>query len=159
MAVDVYLKLDTIEGESVRKGFEKQIDILSYSWGGSQVTGVAGTGGSGQGRANLSELSVSKYLDKASTKIFKALIAGAHIANGTLSSVKAGTDVTKPFLTLTMKELFVTSQQISASSEIPVESVSFSYNEMKVEYFQQDDKGNLTSTGAVTYNLKQHAIS
>jgi type VI secretion system secreted protein Hcp len=159
MAVDVYLKLDTIEGESVRKGFEKQIDILSYSWGGTQVTGVAGTGGSGAGRANLSDLSVSKYLDKASPKMFKALIAGTHLATGTLSSVKAGTDVTKPFLTLTLGELFITSQQISASSETPVESVSFSYNTIKVEYFQQDDKGNLTSTGAVSYNLKQNAIS
>jgi len=143
MAVDVYLKLDSIEGETVRKGFEKQIDILSYSWGGSQVTGVAGTGGSGAGRANLSDLSVSKYLDKASSKIFKALISGAHIATGVLSSVKAGTDVTKPFLTLSFKELFVTSQQISASSETPVESVSFSYNEIKVEYFQQDARNQL----------------
>lgn len=159
MAVDVYLKLDTIDGESVRKGFEKQIDILSFSWGGSNVSSVAGTGGSGAGRANLSELSITKYMDKASPKFFKALIAGTHLPNGVLSSCKSGTDVTKPFLTLTLGELFVTSQQISASSEIPMESISLSYNTIKVEYFQQDDKGNLTSTGAISYNLKQNAVS
>jgi len=159
MAVDVYLKLDNIEGEAVRKGFEKQIDILSYSWGGSQHTSVSGTGGSGAGRADLSDLSIMKMLDKSSSKIFKAMISGTHIPNGVLSSVKAGTDVTKPFLTLTFQEMFVTSHQISASSEHPTESVSFSYNNIAVEYFQQDDKGNLTSTGKVTYNLKQHNLS
>lgn len=159
MAVDVYLKLDNIEGESVRKGFEKQVDVLSFSWGGSQVTAVAGTGGSGAGRANLSELTITKYLDKASPKLFKALVAGTHIPNGVLSSVKAGSDVTKPFLQITLGELFVTSLQDSASSEVPVESVAFSYNTIKLEYFQQDDKGNLTSTGAVSYNLKQNVVS
>jgi type VI secretion system secreted protein Hcp len=159
MAVDFYLKLDTIEGESVRTGFDKQVNLLSFSWGGTQVTAVAGTGGSGAGRATLADLTITKYLDKATPKLFKALVAGTHIANGTLSAVKAGSDVTKPFLTLTMKEMFITSQQTSAASEVPVETVSFSYNEIKLEYFQQDDKGNLTSTGAVTYNLKVHKLS
>ncbi len=57
------------------------------------------------------------------------------------------------------KELFVTSLQISASSEIPTVSVSFSYNEIKIEYSAQNEDGNLASTGPVTYNLKQNVAS
>jgi len=53
----------------------------------------------------------------------------------------------------------VTSVQTSASSEVPSESVSFSYNKIKYEYWTQNDQGILTATGAVTYNLKQNKIT
>jgi len=161
MAIDAFLKLSTIEGESTHQGFEKQIQILSFSFGGNQVTSVQGTGGSGSGRANLHPISVTKYMDKSSSKIWKAMITGQHIDTGTLSLVKAGGDSTmsKPFFTIELKEVFVTDYSASASSEVPTESISFSYNEIKEEYFQQDEKGNLTSTGKVTYDLKVHKTS
>jgi len=158
MAVDYYLKLDGISGESSTEGYKDTIQLMSYSWGGSQVTSVAGTGGSGAGKADLSDLSIMKYLDKASTPIFKALVSGTHIKTGTLSAVKAGANG-KPFLKIDFQELFVTSQQISASSEIPTESVSFSYNQIKVEYSQQNEQGILTTTGAVTFNTKENKVS
>jgi len=158
MAVDYYLKLDGISGESVTEGFKDTIQLMSYSWGGSQITSVAGTGGSGAGKADLSDLSIMKFLDKASTPIFKALVSGTHIKTGTLSAVKAGANG-KPFLKIDFQELFVTSQQISASSEIPTESVSFSYNQIKIEYSQQNEQGILTTTGAVTFNTKENKVS
>ena len=161
MAIDAFLKLDTIEGESLHQGFEKQIQILSFSFGGLQTTSVAGTGGSGAGRADLHPITVQKYMDKSSTKIWKAMLAGTHLKTGTISLVKAGGDSTmsKPFFTIDLEEVFVTDYQASASSEVPTESISFSYNTIKEEYFQQDEKGNLTSTGKVSYDLKVHRVS
>jgi type VI secretion system secreted protein Hcp len=158
MAVDFYLKLDSIDGEAVAEGYKDQIQILSFSWGGSQHTSVAGTGGSGAGKVDLADLSVMKHMDKATSPIFKALVSGTHIKTGVLSAVKAGGN-NKPFLKLSFEELFITSQQISASSEIPTESVSFSYNQIKEEYWTQDEKGVLTATGAVTYNLKGNKVT
>jgi type VI secretion system secreted protein Hcp len=158
MAVDFYLKLDGIEGEAVAKGFENQIQLLSFSWGGTQHTSVAGTGGSGAGKVDLADLSIMKNMDKATSPIFKALVSGTHIKTGVLSATKAGS-AGKPFLKLSFEELFVTSQQISASSEIPSESVSFSYNKIKEEYSTQNEQGVLTATGAVTYNLKENVVS
>jgi type VI secretion system secreted protein Hcp len=158
MAVDFYLKLDGIEGEAKTEGFDKQIQLLSFSWGGSQASSVAGTGGSGAGRADLSDLSIMKHMDKATSPIFKALVSGQHIKTGSLSATKAGGNG-KPFLKLSFEELFVTSQQISASSEIPTESVSFSYNKIKEEYWTQDEKGTLTATAAVTFELKLNKVT
>jgi len=158
MAVDFYLKLDGITGEATDSNHKDQIQLLSFSWGGSQVTSVAGTGGSGAGRADLSDLSIMKYMDKASPGLFKAMISGTHIKTGILSAVKAGGDG-KPFLKLSLEELFVTSVQTSASSEIPSESVSFSYNKIKYEYSTQNDQGILTAVGAVTYNLKENKVT
>jgi type VI secretion system secreted protein Hcp len=158
MAVDFYLKLEGITGEATDSNHKDEIQLLSFSWGGSQVTSVAGTGGSGAGKVDLSDLSIMKHMDKASSGIFKAMISGTHIKTGTLTAVKAGAGG-KPFLKLSLEELFVTSLQTSASSEVPTESVSFSYNKIKNEYWVQNDQGVLTATGAVTYSLKENKVS
>lgn len=158
MAVDYFLKLDQIQGESKVEGHQNEIQIMSWSWGASQVSSVSGSGGSGAGKANLSEFTVMADFDKATPKFFKTICAGTHIKTGTMSAIKAGAN-NKPYLKVDFKELFVTSLQISASSEIPTVSVSFSYNEIKIDYSEQNEQGNLTSTGAVTYNLKESKLS
>jgi len=131
---------------------------MSFSWGGSQVTSVAGTGGSGAGKVDLSDISFMKMYDKASPQAFKAMISGTHIKTGVLSATKAGGGG-KPFLKISLGEMFVTSQQVSASSEIPTESISFSYNTIKVEYSTQNEQGILTAVGAVSYDLKANKPS
>lgn len=155
MAVDYFLKLDTVEGESTDEKHKNQIQLLSFSWGASNTSSVAGTGGSGAGKADLSDFSVMTFFDKATPKLFKGLCLGTHFKTGTVEAVKSGSDG-KPYLKLDFKELFCTSVQVSASNEIPAVSLSFSYNEIKVDYSAQNEQGNLVSTGAVTYNVKEN---
>jgi type VI secretion system secreted protein Hcp len=158
MAVDFFLKLsDDIKGESADEKHKDEIQLLSFSWGGNQTTTVAGTGGSAAGKADLADLSIMKYMDKATAKLFGAMVSGKHIETATLSAVKSGGNG-DPFLKLTLGELFITSLQISASSEIPTESVSFSYNTIKIEYSTQDEKGTLKQAGNVEYNLKANKM-
>lgn len=158
MAVDYFLKLDGVEGESADEKHKKQIQIMSFSWGASNVSSVAGTGGSGAGKANLSDFSIMTNFDKSTPELFKNLTKGTHFKTGTMEAVKSGADG-KPYLKVDFKELFCTSLQIAASSEVPSVSISFSYNEMKIDYYAQNEQGNLVSTGAVTYNLKENKTS
>src|SRR5579863_9358535 len=158
MAVDYFLKLDGIQGESADDQHKNEIQIMSWSWGASQVSSVSGTGGSGAGKADLSDFSVMTFFDKATPKFFKSIGAGTHIKTGTMSAVKSGADG-KPYLKVDFKELFVTSLHITATNEIPTASISFSYNEIKIDYSTQNEMGNLTSTGAVSYNTKQNKVS
>jgi type VI secretion system secreted protein Hcp len=160
MSVDFFLKVDGAAGEATDTGHSGEIKIHSWSWGASQVTSVSGSGGSGAGKASLSEVTIMKDMDQASPELFKALVKGTHIASVVLTAQKAVGDTSgKPFLTVTLNEVFVTSQQISGSSEIPSESVSFSYNQIKMDYSKQNEQGALTSTGAVTYNVKTNLQS
>jgi type VI secretion system secreted protein Hcp len=154
MAVDYYLKLDGIEGESAVATFKNQIQLLGWNWGASQNSTVAVNGGSGAGKVNLSEFTVSTYLDKATPKFFKNICAGTHFDTGTLSAVKTGAKDKKPYLKVDMGELFVTSIAVTATSEIPTVSLSFTYNEITIEYGVQDSAGDIISTGPVTYDLK-----
>jgi type VI secretion system secreted protein Hcp len=158
MAVDYFLKLDGVDGESVDSNHKNEIQIMSWSWGASQVSSVAGTGGSGAGKADLSDFSIMCYFDKSTPKFFKSIGAGTHIKTGTMSAVKSGADG-KPYLKVDFKELFVSGLQISGSSEIPTVSVSFSYNEIKIDYSVQDENGNLKSTGPITYNTKENKLT
>jgi len=158
MAVDYFLKLDGIQGESEDAKHKNEITILSWSWGASQVSSVSGTGGSGAGKASLSDFSVMAFFDKSTPLFFKSICAGTHIKTGEMTAIKSGADG-KPYLKVDFKELFVTSLQISASSEVPSVSISFSYNEIKIDYSTQNEQGNITSTGAVTYNTKENKLS
>jgi type VI secretion system secreted protein Hcp len=159
MAVDYFLKLsDGIEGESSDSNHKSEIQLMSWSWGASQVSSVAGTGGSGAGKADLSDFSIMTYFDKATPKFFKSIGLGTHIKSGTMSAIKSGADG-KPYLKVDFKELFVSSLQISGSSEIPTVSLSFTYNEIKIDYSVQDENGNLKSTGPITYNTKENKLT
>jgi type VI secretion system secreted protein Hcp len=158
MAVDYFLTLDGIQGESEDEKHKNDIQILSWSWGGSQTSSVAGTGGSGAGKVSLSDFSVMTYFDKSTPKVFKSICAGTHVKTGTMNAIKSGSDG-KPYLKVDFKELFVTSLQISGSSEVPSVSISFSYNEIKIDYSTQNEQGNVTSTGAVTMNTKTNTLS
>ncbi|MGP8173454.1 MAG: Hcp family type VI secretion system effector [Terracidiphilus sp.] len=160
MAVDYYLKIDGIQGEATDQDFKDQINVLTFSWGGTQVSS-AGTrsAGSGAGKVELADFSVTKHYDKSSPQLFKSLVAGTHSATATFSAVKAGAGGSKPFLKITFDELFVTSVQISAADELPTESVSFSYKQIKIEYSTQNAQGTLTPTGSVTYNQGTNKLS
>ena len=139
-----------------RKQQERDSTSL-LSFGGSQTSSVSGTGGSGAGKADLSDFSVMKTLDKASPKLMNTLATGTHIKTATLTARKAGGK--GPYLTITFGELFVTSVQFSASSEIPSESVSFSYNHIKIEYKLQKEDGTLTTGAQWEYDVKANKSS
>jgi len=157
-AVDYFLKLDTISGESKDTNHTGEIQIMSWSWGGSQTSSVAGTGGSGAGKVSLDHFSIMKTFDKASVPLFKALCGGTHLATGTFTANKAGTGG-KPYLKVDFKELFVTSIQTSGSSEVPMESITFSFSEIKVQYSTQDEKGTATLANQFTYNATKNSIA
>jgi type VI secretion system secreted protein Hcp len=155
MAVDFFLKMDGVQGESQDANFKNQIQVLSFSWGASQVSSVGKTGGSGAGKVDLSDFSIMTNFDKATPNLFKSICAGTHVANGTFNAVKSGASG-KAYLTLTFSEIFVSSLQVSGSTENPTVSLSFTYAKMKMEYYTQDDKGNVTLASSVTYDVAQN---
>jgi type VI secretion system secreted protein Hcp len=158
MAVDYFLEVDGIKGESSDDKFKDQIQILSWSWGASNTSSVAGTGGSGAGKVDLSDFSCMTNFDKATPNFFKAITKGTHVTKATLSAIKSGAEG-KPYLKVAFEEMFVTGLQMSAAGEIPTVSLSFTYNQIGVDYSMQDEKGSLKSIGEIKYNVKQNKSS
>jgi type VI secretion system secreted protein Hcp len=154
MAVDVFLKIDTVKGESKDAKHPDEIDVLSWSWGVSNATGMDAGAGGGAGRANFNDMSFMHAVDKSSPVLLQACAMGDHFKEATLVSRKSGKGQ-QEYLIVKMKEVFVTSVQPSGSSEHPMESVSLSFGHVDLEYKPQKEDGTLDAGIHFVYNLKK----
>ena len=77
MAVDVFLKIKGIPGESADSKHKGEIDVLSYSWGISQTGTMSYGGGGGAGKANFSDFSFMMRMNKATPKLMQACANGS----------------------------------------------------------------------------------
>ncbi len=150
MAVDMFLKLGDIKGESLATGHTEEIEVLSWSWGCSQTgTTHSGTGG-GTGTASVQDLTISKYVDKSSPTIVQACCQGTHMANSVLTLRKAGGKEPVEYLRLTLKEVLISSHSVSFSGgDQAVENITLNFAQFNMEYQPQDNNG-AKKGGAVT---------
>ena len=93
MAIDMFLKIEGVEGESTDKSHQGEIDILSWSWGMSQSGTTHMGGGGGSGKVSVQDLSLTKYIDKSSTVLLTHCATGKHIPKAVLT-VRNGFAVT-----------------------------------------------------------------
>jgi type VI secretion system secreted protein Hcp len=164
MAVDAFLKIEGIEGESTDDKFKNQIEILSYSHGLSQPTTASksSVGGGTSGRCNHSDFSVVKELDKASPILAQKCCEGAHIPEVTLTLCRAGGDKL-PFMVYKMTSVVISNLSPGGKSDaesIPMEQVSFNYGKIEWTYTQQkrkDGKGGGNTQGS--WNLESNKPS
>ena len=156
MAVDMFLKLDGVDGESVDIKYEKWIEVLSFSWGisdGSKPANPAGKTPNAK-RAAVSDLSITKYLDTSSPKLFEKCCEGTHIGGATLVMRKAG-DKPLEFYKIKLEDVLISSvQNGGAGGGIATELVSFSFASSLIS--STDEKGTLTSVsscGAASFDV------
>ncbi|MEP6506288.1 MAG: type VI secretion system tube protein Hcp, partial [Betaproteobacteria bacterium] len=72
MAMDMFIKIGDLKGESVDKKHAGEIDVLAWSWGISNSGSAHVGGGAGAGKANVQDLSFTKYIDKSSPDLMLA---------------------------------------------------------------------------------------
>ena len=143
MAVDMFLKLGDIKGESKDDKHKGEIDVLAWSWGMSQSgTMHMGTGG-GAGKVSVQDLSFTKYSDKASPPIMAACTKGSHIDKAVLTVRKAGGDTPLEYYKITLEGVLISSFSTGGSGgeERFTEHVSLNFEKFHVEYQPQNAKG------------------
>lgn len=144
MAFDAFLKLDGVEGESTRKGFEKQIPIASFSWGGMNPPTIGVTGGGGGGKGTLTSLSVMKKADSSSPTFFQKCMEGEHFKKATLTLMKAGGKAPIDFIKYDLETVYIESVQYSGASngdDVPMESVTLAFGKLTYTYTPQTATG------------------
>jgi type VI secretion system secreted protein Hcp len=142
MAFDTYLKMADIKGESVAKGYEDQIEIDSITWGLSQSGTTHSATGSGAGKVNMGDISLTHKVDKSSPNLFLACAKGTHIAEATLTVCKAG-GTKLPYVTITLTNLIVSSVTWGGtrSDDLLSETFTLNFGKVKYSYQPQDNKG------------------
>jgi len=142
MAVDMFLKLDKIDGEAQDKAHAKEIDVLAWSWGVSQSGTTHMGSGAGAGKANFQDLSVTKYIDRASVTLIEYVATGTHIATAKLTVRKAG-GTPLEYILIEMTDVIVTSVSVGGSGgeDRLTENISLNFAEVKTSYIPQNEKG------------------
>src|SRR6266542_976170 len=91
-AVDFFLKLEGVDGESADSKHKGEIDVESWSWGESQSGTHGAGGGGGAGKVSMQDFHFVMKVNKASPKLMLACATGQHIKEATLTCRKAGKD-------------------------------------------------------------------
>lgn len=101
-----------------------------------------GSGG-GAGKVNIQDLSVTKYVDKASATLFLYMCKGTHIPKGTLTVRKAG-DKPLEYIKLTLEDIIVSSLSTGGSGgeDRLTENLTLNFSKFKLEYVPQKVDGS-----------------
>jgi type VI secretion system secreted protein Hcp len=149
MAVDMFIKIGDLKGESVDDKHKEEIDVLAWSWGMSKSgTTHLGTVPS-PGKVNVQDISFTKYVDKSSPNLMQYCCNGKHFAEALLTVRKAG-ETPLEYLKLTLKDLMITAVSTGGSGgeDRLTENVTLNFSQFKVEYTPQKKDG--TGDAAVT---------
>ena len=155
--VDIFLKLEGIDGETEDSKHKNEIEIQSFSWGVTNGGTFAAGGGGGSKHANFQDVSFTKLLDKASPKLFLASATGDHIKTGQFTFRKAGkTEGQQEYFKVKVSDLLISSYQVSdhAGADLPAEQVSINFAKIEIEYKEQKADGTLLGAVNAGYDLK-----
>jgi len=157
MAVDMFLKMAPIKGESKDATHKEEIDVLSWSWGASQTGTTHQGGGGGAGKVNVQDISFTHYVDKSSHLLLGACATGKHFDEALLTVRKAG-DTPLEYVKLTMSEVIVTSVSTGGSGgeDRITENVTLNFAKFKFEYTPQKDNGAADATVNFAYDISMN---
>lgn len=157
MAMDIFIKIGALKGESLDSVHKDAIDVLAWSWGMSNSGSAHHGGGAGAGKANVQDLSITKYIDKSSPALQAACLKGQHFPDATLIVRKAGG---KPleYVTMTLSEVLITAVSTGGSGgeDRLTENVTLNFAKVKFQYVEQKKDGAAGEKPDYTYSIVEN---
>ncbi|HEY6889908.1 MAG TPA: type VI secretion system tube protein Hcp [Solirubrobacter sp.] len=153
MAVNYFLRIDGIQGESIDEKHKGEIPVLSFSWGEAQSAPPASGGGGGAGKVSMGPLNVSAVTSKASPPLLLACASGQHIKSATLTGRKSG-KAQFEFLTFSLSDVLVSDYHVSGSEDAPMDTVSLAFARIQVEYREQKADGSAGAVAKAGWDVK-----
>jgi type VI secretion system Hcp family effector len=114
-AMDMFLKIDDIKGESTDDKHKDEIEVLSWSWGMDRTGSTYPGGGGGAGVVSFRDMAFTKSMDRSSPLLFLRTADGKMLHEATLTLRHTGANPLE-FFRVTMGEVLVTSFALSADA-------------------------------------------
>ena len=156
-AVDIFLKLDGIKGESLDDKHKDEIELSSFSFGESNAGVHTNGGGGGAGKVSFQDIHFTSKVSVASPQLMLACASGVHIKEGQITVRKAGDnrETGTEFLFYKFDTVFITSVSDNVNTdEGPTESISFAFAKVNVEYKPQKADGSVGAAVSFGWDLK-----
>jgi len=157
VAVDYFLKIDGVPGESADAKHKGEIQLESFSWGETHPGGGGMGGGGGAGKVQMQDFVVTMLVSKASPKLMLGCATGKHYKEAVLTVRKAGKSQ-QEFLIFKFTDVIVTSYQTggSAQSDLVVDQASLGFSTIQLDYRPQKADGSLDAAVKAGWDLKQN---
>ena len=152
----IYMKMGKISGDVSSQGFKDYIECYSFQFGSGR--GISMSVGSGKEREatkpSLSEVTLSKSMDKASPYLFLESCVGKAIDKVEIKFVKTSADSLENYLTYTLDKVLVSSYSASSGGDEPSESISLAYTKLEMKYHPRKPDNTLDSAIPAGYDLE-----
>lgn len=157
MAIDIFMRIDGVTGESKDAHHKNWIDVHNFTWGASQPNTLTSGGGGGAGKVNFHDLKVTAAIDKAAPTILKHSAIGRHIPKLEISVCKAGGEQIE-YSRITLDDVMVTGVEFDGSKNNEVLWVTYSFQAVKIktQYWEQTERGGKGPETQMGYDIKQN---
>jgi type VI secretion system secreted protein Hcp len=157
VAIDMYLKVDGINGESTDANHKNWIDVLSFSWVAQQQGNMSVGGGGGTGKVVFQDLQVYALIDKATPAILGYCSAGKHVTKIELSACKAGGSQVE-YVNIALEDVLVTSTQFTGVDSNDGINILYTFQASKVQvkYYEQSGQGGKGAESSTGWDIKQN---
>lgn len=157
-AVDYFIKLDGIPGESTDSKHKGEIDVDNWSWGQINSGTHGGGSGGGAGKVNMQDFNFAMKVNKASPKMFLACATGQHIKEGILICRRAGKEQ-QEYLKIKFTDLLISNYQTggqNGENVVPMDQISLNFGKIEISYAPQKSDGTLDSPVVHHYSPKEN---
>lgn len=147
----IFVRIPNIEGEATDRGHEQWIDVLAVSAGLSN-SGTTHTGGGREaGTARLQDLSLTKWVDKASAPLMTAMARGDHLDD----IVMEVTNNSGTYLEYRLRDVLVTSYSTGGSGgeDRLTENVSLNFSKVDWIYYQFGSDGKQIGDVSASFDI------
>jgi type VI secretion system secreted protein Hcp len=145
MAIDVYLQIDGIKGESADSAHQGWIELTSANWGVTQPRSatVSTAGGHSAERCDHRTLSITKLADLSSPILMQACSMGKTIPKAKLEFMRADGDGARvKYYEVELENVMIASvDQTAHEGTVLHDSIGLRFSKVKWKYTQQKVSG------------------
>jgi len=150
--IDIFAKIDTIQGDSTNSKFAKQIPVQSFSFAS---TSSAPTG-AGAGKSIASPITFTAAAGSDSPYLLKALAQGTHLQTAVFSFARAG-DSPAVFQTYTLSNCSIIGfHQTMQQNGVVGDEVQITFTKVMYKFSPQKPDGSLASPITVTWDIQKN---
>lgn len=137
------MKIKDVPGTTDMAGYEKQIEVLSYSHGvAMQVTGDVSNTERTSGKPRMQDFHVTKYIDKSTPLLNQKCCEATNLGEVQLTVARNDAGAVIPFIVYTLSDVVISSVSVGGGGgDKPVESISLNFSGIKWDYTAQKEAG------------------
>jgi type VI secretion system secreted protein Hcp len=162
MAIDVYLQIDGIKGESMDDKHRDWIECKSVAWGVTQPkSATASTGGGHTAeRAEMTEISITKLADLATPILLQTCAAGKTIPKAKLEFMRAdGNGDRVKYFEIQLENVLIGEVKPKVGEgDFMHENIGLKFSKVKYMYTQQKVSGGAGGNTSGGWDLATNKI-